>query len=74
MLKPLKALLMARVWTQRVQYILLQKESYIFVIYDALTTYVITKSNPEQDAETAADVLSMIWIFIFGPPKNCCKI
>ena len=44
--------------------------TYIFVACDAFTQYVITKSSPQIDAETAADVISEDWITVFWPVKN----
>ena len=43
--------------------------SYIFVICDAFTHFVVTKPTPLHDAQTAADILLKQWILFFGPPK-----
>ena len=43
--------------------------SYTFVICDASTHFVVTKSTPLNEAETAADNLVKQWNILFGSPR-----
>ena len=43
--------------------------SFIYVICDAFSHFVITQPAPTNDAQTAMDTLLKKWTLPFGPPE-----
>ena len=47
--------------------------SYVYVIVDAFTNYVVLHSSPKKDAANALTVLFDLWIVKFGIPDILVK-